>query len=166
MAFHLQNQDLAFINSRPTGWPYENVEDAPALHPGDGPWQLRMTRQGVIVLWEKGKPFPRKFGRGTVVASTDDRKKLERAMIAYCQSLRGYFPEGFISTPYDDWVMGFNWTTGTPVQYGLAYQVFAALLTGTETGRRLGYDLGDEFMRRANEDLNQFWAERKPIRKA
>lgn len=160
MPFHLQNYEPAFVNSRPTGWPYATVEETPQLGLSEGRWQLRMLRQGVIVLWEEGKPFPRKFGRGTVVAASDDRKKLERAMVTFCQSLRGYFPDDFISTPYSDFVMGLNWTTGTSVQYGMAHQIFAAFLTGTDEGYHQGWDIGRAFEAKAQQDYSDFCSEK------
>jgi len=158
MAFHLQNQDRAFINSLPPGWPYEDEDgDHPVLAaPQPGEWQLRMTREGVIVVWPVGESFPRKYGRGTVVASSDSKNDLEAAMVTFCQSLHGYFPNDFVENKHGS-AMGFNWTTGTPVQYGLASQVFAARLDGTQEGYERGWELGRDFQRRAEETVSVFW---------
>jgi hypothetical protein len=159
MAFHLQNQDRAFINSLPAGWPYEDGDGPVFAAPKPGQWQLRMNKQGLIVLWETGKPFPSKYGRGTVVATSDSKKDLEAAMVTFCQSLHGYFPADFVENKHGS-AMGFNWTTGTPVQYGLACQVFSARLDGTREGYDRGWELGRDFQRRAEETVNAYWQAR------
>jgi hypothetical protein len=160
MAFHLQNQDRPFINSLPVGWPYADGEQPVLAAPQPGEWQLRMTREGLIVAWPVGESFPRKYGRGTVVASSDSKKALEEAMVTFCQSLHGYFPADFVENKHGS-AMGFNWTTGTPVQYGLACQVFTARLDGTREGYDRGWELGRAFQRRAEDAVSSFWEARR-----